>query len=147
MVDKVGSINRITNDKLNQTCAAIRAIKCPGFAHPVYSAKSPTWPVSSRKSMPMVSSSPPGSINIKKPIATTIEGVTNGTDNNALIVLMFFHLYRPRYQATGSPINRVIMVEIIASSIVNFNALIVSSSSKKFNIASITVRSVTEVNL
>ena len=147
MVDKVGSINRITKDKLNQTCAAISAMKCPGFTHPVFSAKSPIRPVSSRKSIPMVSSNPPGSINIRKPIATTIEGVTNGTDNNALIVLMFFHLYLPRYQATGSPTHKVIMVEILASSMVNFNALIVSSSSKKFNTASITVKSVTEVNL
>jgi hypothetical protein len=95
----------------------------------------------------MVSSNPPGSINIKKPIATTIDGVTNGTDNNALIVLILFHLHRPRYQATGRPNSRVMMVEMLASSIVNFNALIVSSSPKKLNIASIIVKSVTEVNL
>ena len=92
---------------------------------------SPTMPVSNRKSIPIVSNIPPGSINIKKPIATTIEGVTNGTDSKALIILIFFQRYFPKYHATGRPINNVKTVEIVASNSVNFNALNVSSSEKK----------------
>ena len=88
----VGSRNLITSDRLNHTCAAIRAMKCPGLDHPVSAANFPIIPVSRRKSIPTESNSPPGSINIKKPIATTIDGVTNGMDNNALSRRILRHL-------------------------------------------------------
>ena len=80
-------------------------------------------------------------------MATTIEGVTNGTDRRALIVRMFFHLCRPKYQATGRPNNRVNRVETPASSRVNLSALSVSSSAKKLDNASKIVKSVTDDNL
>lgn len=143
----MGSINLITSDRLNQTCAAIRAMKWPGFDHPVTAAKSPIIPVSRRKSIPIESSSPFGSINIKKPIATTIDGVTNGTDKSARIVRIFFHLCLPKYQATGRPNSRVNRVETLASIKVNSSALIVSSSAKKLDNASRIVKSVTDDNL
>ena len=74
-------------------------------------------------------------------------GITKGTERSALIILILFHSYRPRYHANGIPIRRVTTTEKVACNSVNFKASFVPIIWKKFEIAEKLFISVTDSNL
>ena len=93
-LESTGSQNRITRAKLNHACAIIKV-----NSH---------VELSSRISSPLLP------IICKKPIATIIEGITNGIVRIALINDSYLHLYLPNCHAIGIPITTVNRVDKIA---------------------------------
>ena len=55
-------------------------------------------------------------------MATTIAGMTKGTENMARSIEALRHLYRPKFQAIGNPMRTVSTAEALASRTVNLSA-------------------------